>query len=71
MKKDHPTVFSAPELMYLTLLHEKSKNRMAFEYLMASCMLSKQPDKLARNLKWIEEFEEMQLPRHYQEAICI
>ena len=71
MKKDHPTVFFAPELMYLTLLQENGKNRMAFEYLMASYMLTKQLDGFVKNLKRIDEFGDKQLPRHYQEAICI
>ena len=71
MRKDHPTVFFAPERMYLTLLQENNKNRMAFEYLMASYMLSRQLGKLVQNLKWMNEFGYMELPRYYQEAIFI
>jgi len=71
MKKDHSTVFIPPELAYLTLLQENGKNKMAFEYLMASYMLAKQVDKVAANFKRISEFGDKEFPRHYQEAICI
>ena len=33
LEKDHSTVFMPAELVYLTLLEENSKNKMAFEYL--------------------------------------
>ncbi len=71
LKKDHSTVFLPAELAFLTLLEENSKNRMAFEYLMALYMLGKQVDKVAGSFKQIGEFGGKEFPRHYQEAICI
>jgi len=71
LKKDHSTVFLPAELAFLTLLEENSKNRMAFEYLMALYMLGKQVDKVAGSFKRISEFGGKEFPRHYQEAICI
>ncbi len=71
LKKDHSTVFLPAELAFLTLLEENSKNRMAFEYLMALYMLGKQVDKVAGSFKRIGEFGGKEFPRHYQEAICI
>jgi len=71
LKKDHSTIFIPQELAYLTLLEENSKNRMAFEYLMALYMLGKQVDKVAGSFKRISEFGGKEFPRHYQEAICI
>jgi hypothetical protein len=71
LEKDHSTVFMPAELAFLTLLGENSKNRMAFEYLMAWYMLGKGVDKVAANFKRINEFGGKAFPRHYQEAICI
>ncbi|MBN2136206.1 MAG: hypothetical protein JW720_00215 [Sedimentisphaerales bacterium] len=71
MKRDFHTIFFEPEMMYLVLLTENSKNRMAFEYLMATHMLKRQLDRFIRNLKWCKGFEDSQFPRHYEEAICI
>ena len=71
LKKDHSTVFFPAELAYLTLLEENSKNKMAFEYLMALYMLGRRVDKVAANFRRINRFGDKEFPRHYQEAICI
>lgn len=71
LKKDHPSVFMPPELAFLTLLQENSKNKMAFEYLMAWYLLGKNAEKVATNFRRINEFDVKAFPKHYQEAICI
>jgi hypothetical protein len=71
LKKDHPTVFLVNENMFLTLLSENSKNRMAFEYLMSWYLLTKQLDKLVGNIGRLKELGYSAIPRHYEEAIFI
>ena len=71
LKKDHPTVFLANENMFLTLLSENSKNRMAFEYLMSWYLLTKQLDKLVGNIGRLKELGYSQIPRHYEEGLLI
>ncbi len=71
LKKDHPTVVFANERMFLTLLSENSKNRMAFEYLMSWYLLTKQLDKLVGNIGRLKELGYSAIPRHYEEAILI
>lgn len=71
LKKDHPTVVFANEKMFLTLLSENSKNRMALEYLMSWYLLTKQLDKLVGNIERLKELGYSQFPRHYEEAVLI
>jgi hypothetical protein len=71
LKKDHPTVVFANEKMFLTLLSENSKNRMAFEYLMSWYLLTKQLDKLVGNIGRLKELGYSAIPRHYEEALLI
>lgn len=59
------------ELMLESLLQANPRNKMAFEYLMAFYLLSRRPDKLARNLHRLEDFGYREIPRHYEEAIVI
>jgi len=44
---------------------------MAFEYLMAHYLLTRQLDKLAANLHRFEDFSYTRLPRHCEEALMI
>jgi len=71
LKKDHPAVVFANEKMFLTLLSENSKNRMAFEYLMSWYLLTKQLDKLVGNIGRLKELGYSQIPRHYEEGLLI
>ena len=71
LKTDHPTVFFANEKMFLTLLSENSKNRMAFEYLMSWYLLTKQLDKLVGNIGRLKELGYSAIPRHYEEGLLI
>jgi len=56
---------------YLALLRRNKHNRMAFEYLMAFYLLTKDLDKFAANLPRLRDFDYPDLPRHYQEAILL
>ncbi len=60
------------EDIWLTeLLHRNKYNRMAFEYLMAHYLLTKQLDKFIENLPRLDDFDYSSIPRHYQEAIVL
>jgi len=59
------------EQVLLDLLNKNRKNRMAFEYLMAWYLLTKQLDKFVQNLNRLDDFDYSQLPRHYEEAILL
>lgn len=52
-------------------LHRCRQNRMAFEYLMAHLLLSRELDKLVQELKRLDDFDGAGLPRHYEEAILL
>jgi len=53
------------------LLHRNKYNKMAFEYLMAHYLLTKQLDKFIENLPRLDDFSYKGIPRHYQEAIVL
>lgn len=53
------------------LLRRNKHNKMAFEYLMAHYLLTKQLDKLVENLPRLDDFGYKSIPRHYQEAILL
>jgi len=57
------------EEMFIDLLKRNSKNRMAFEYLMAFYMLMGDTDGFIQNIDRLDDFNYPQIPRHYQEAI--
>jgi len=57
------------EDMFIDLLKRNSKNRMAFEYLMAFYMLMGDSDGFIQNIDRLDDFNYSQIPRHYQEAI--
>jgi len=56
---------------YRALLDRNKHNRMAFEYLMAYCLLTGKLEEFAENLPRLRDFDYPGLPRHYQEAILI
>ncbi len=56
---------------YLALLKRNKHNRMAFEYLMAFYLLTKDLDQFAANLPRLRDFDYPDLPRHYQEAVLL
>ncbi len=53
------------------LLRINEHNKMAFEYLMAHYLLTKQLDKFVENLPRLDDFGYKGIPRHYQEAIVL
>ena len=59
------------EKILLDLLAKNKQNRMAFEYLMSSFLLTIQLDKLVQNLYRLDDFDYPQIPRLYEEAILI
>ncbi len=59
------------ETMLLHLLERNPRNQMAFEYLMAYYLLTRQIDTIAANLKGFDAFGRSHLPRHCEEAILI
>jgi hypothetical protein len=59
------------ERMLLGLLERNPRNRMAFEYLMAHYLLTRQLDKLVANLKRLDDFDYARMPTHYQEALIV
>ena len=59
------------ETMLEGLLERNRRNRMAFEYLMAHYLLTRQLDKLVANLHRLDDFDYPRLPRHCEEALVI
>jgi len=59
------------ETMLVHLLDRNPRNAMAFEYLMAYYLLTRQIDKLTANLRRFDDFGRARLPRHCEEAILI
>ena len=57
--------------MLLFLLQKNKQNHMAFEYLMASYLVTAQLDKLVQNLDRLDDFDYPQIPSLYEEAILI
>ena len=69
--KDYGALFFESEDILSRLLEKNSQNRMAFEYLMALYLLTRQLDKFVQNLGRLSDFDYSQIPRHYEEAILI
>ena len=59
------------ERMLQGLLERNPRNQMAFEYLMAHYLLTRQLDKLAANLRRLDDFDYPQIPRHCEEGLVI
>ena len=59
------------ESLLRQLLDRNKQNRMAFEYLMAHYLLTRQLDKIVANLPRLDEFDFPHLPRHLEEAVVI
>jgi hypothetical protein len=63
---------SYKESPWLTELLRRNKyNKMAFEYLMAHYMLTRQLDKFVENLPRLDDFGYDRIPQQYQEAIVL
>lgn len=59
------------EMLEHVLLNANKYNKMAFEYLMAWCMLYGQFDKIADNVERLNDFDYKGIPRLYEEALLI
>jgi hypothetical protein len=59
------------EHILLDLLKKNTRNRMAFEYLMSSYLLTGQLDKFVQNLHRLDDFDYTQIPPLYEEAILL
>lgn len=71
LRKDSTVSFYAREPMLAALVEQGSPNRMAFEYLMAWYMMTKQLDRFVQNLARLTEFGYTGVPPLYQEAAVI
>lgn len=68
LEHDFPSVAPPTLPMLRELLKKNPRNRMAFEYMMISCLLNKE---LATFVKYIQLFEQIgyaTLPKHFEEA---
>jgi len=52
-------------------LLENTKNRMAFEYFMANCLLEGQIGRFATHLHRLNGFDDLRIPRHFEEAMLV
>ena len=59
------------EKMLKLLMEANPKNRMAFEYLMAHYLLTKQLDKVVSSIARLNDFDYPGIPRYYEEAIVL
>ena len=59
------------EAILLALLARNRKNRMAFEYLMAYYLLTKQPGKIVCSIGRSDDFDHLAVPDHYGEAVLM
>ena len=71
LKKDAPGLFYAKEEMLATLAAQDNHNRMAFEYLMAWYMQTRQLDKFIQNLGRLRDFGYTSIPPLYEEAVVM
>lgn len=59
------------EHILLDLLKKNARNRMAFEYLMSSYLLTGQLDKFVYNICRLDDFDYVQIPPLYEEALLL
>jgi hypothetical protein len=69
LHKDTPNV--DVDIMLIDLLDSNSSNRMAYEYLMALYLMSREVDKIVENLYRLEDLGYDEIPGLIQEAVCI
>ncbi|MBN2593846.1 MAG: hypothetical protein JXA81_10090, partial [Sedimentisphaerales bacterium] len=70
-EKDYAAIGYSKEKVLCDLLEKNSQNRMAFEYLTAWYMLTKQLEKCVRSIEHLNDFDYKELPRLYEEALLI
>jgi hypothetical protein len=70
-KTDFLISSNAPERCLEEMLKNSRKNRMAFEYFMAYCLLDGKISQLVKYLYLLNDFGYPRIPRHCEEAILI
>jgi hypothetical protein len=65
------TSMAGAETILLNLLKANSRNRMAFEYLMAYYLLTRQPSKISENIYRLDDFGYTEIPALYEEALVL
>ncbi len=68
LEHDFPSVAPPTPQMLQELLKKDPRNRMAFEYMMASCLLNKELATFAKYVPLFEQIGYVTLPRHFEEA---
>lgn len=72
LQEEHPgTGKDSIEQMLTALLDRNPRNKMAFEYLMVVYLLSGNVDKIAANMKRLEDLGYQNVPTLYEEAVLI
>jgi hypothetical protein len=72
LEAEHPgTGKDSIDQMLTALLARNPRNKMAFEYLMASYLLTGQVDKIAENIERLEGLGYRNIPTLYEEALLI
>jgi hypothetical protein len=71
LEKDYGFFTFEIEDVLSQLLEKNRQNRMAFEYLMAWYMLTKQLDKFIQNLERLDDFDFPTIPRTYEETMLV
>jgi len=67
-KQDYVDTLTQEELLQFCLT-TNPRNRMAFEYLMATYLLSRRPDKILENMRLLDNLGYTKIPKHYEEAV--
>ncbi len=71
LRKDFNLSSSDYNNLLLDLLEKNPQNRMAFEYLMAWCLITKQHALLVQNLYRLDDFSYSEIPRLYEEVMIV
>jgi hypothetical protein len=70
-EKDYAAIGYSKEKVLSDLLEKNNQNRMAFEYLTAWYMLTRQLEKCVRCIEHLNDFDYPELPRLYEEVLLI
>lgn len=71
MKTDDPTIFFSKERALCDLLVQNKSNKMAFEYLTAWYMLTRQLEKTVQMVEHLKDYDYKELPGLYEETLLI
>jgi hypothetical protein len=71
LDEDYPFLQLSTEGLLSCLLKKNGRNRMAYEYLMASYLLNRQLTRFVAHLDELHDLGYETLPRHYEEAVLV